>query len=62
VSDRSHDQRLHDQTPTRCSVLEVQRPNHGSGSRTGSRTRKTKTKIDELNTHKEAYKRQGTQT
>jgi hypothetical protein len=30
----------HDQNPARCSVPEVQRPNHGSGSCTGSRTRK----------------------
>jgi hypothetical protein len=51
VSDWRHDRRLHDQTLTRCSVPEVQRPNHGSGSCTGSRTRKSQTMIDELNTH-----------
>ena len=41
VSNWRHDQRLHDQAPARCSVPEVQRPNHGSGSCTGSRTRKS---------------------
>ena len=64
VSDQRHDQRLlHDQTPTRCSVLEVQRPDHGSGSCTGSRTRKSQNKNWWVEySHRQAYKRQGTQT
>jgi hypothetical protein len=44
VSNQRDDWRLHDQTPIRCSVLEVQRPDHGSGSCTGSRNRKSQNK------------------
>jgi hypothetical protein len=63
VSNWRHDQRLHDQTPTRCSVPEVQRPNHGSGSCTGSRTRKNHNEdrwVEYLSS--QAYERQWTQT
>jgi hypothetical protein len=54
---------LHDQTPTRCSVLEVQRPNHGSGSCTGTRTRKSHNKDRRVEySYSQAYERQWTQT